>query len=378
VDALVVTTHPRLDRDNDWDTTSIPSEMAAVVIHEFGDPSVLRLEKVPTPHPSSGEVLVRVHTVSVNRVYDLDTRRGAKLPELVRFPRILGVDPTGDVVQVGAGVTGLTVGDRVASIGKLPCMSCEACRSHREVECASGRVLGVAEDGGYAEYIALPANAVHRIPSGISYSDANFIFRHFPAAFHLLRREAKLRHGEWVLIMGASGALATAGVQVAKLTGASVIAAAGSSERVAIAKSFGADFGIDYSANNLAEEVMRITNGRGVDVVFENVGEPRLWDGAFGSLARGGRLVTAGAHGGGRVMLDVHRLYLRRLTIIGSAGFRKEDVDTTVRAAAEGRIRAGKYTVMPLSDAKSAHQLLETNRSAGKILLAPTMTSGMV
>src|SRR5437773_1862738 len=132
--------------------------------------------------------------------------------------------------------------------------------------------------------------------------------------------KADVKPGEWVLVMGATGALGSCCVQVAQMLGAKVIAGAGADERVAAAKSYGADFGVNYRQQNLAEEIMRLTDGRGVDVACENIADPTLWPGVLNSLAIGGRLGTVGAHGGGEVKLDVKRLYMRRLRIIGAAG----------------------------------------------------------
>jgi NADPH:quinone reductase-like Zn-dependent oxidoreductase len=354
-------------------SSTAPERMQAMVIREFGPPSVLRLEEVATPRPAPHEILVRVHSVSVNRVYDLETRRGASRSRLVTLPLVLGHDPAGEVAAIGATVSGLAVGDRVVIPGKIPCLECAPCRDNRPADCLSPRLLGIQQWGGYAEYVAVPAQAAYKIPAELSFADATVIFRHFPAAYNLLLDRAGLQPGEWVLVMGASGALATSGIQVAKLAGATVIGAAGSSERVAIARSFGADHGIDYRSETLSAEVERLTGGRGVDVVFENVGDPELWTEAFGSMAQGGRLVTAGAHGGGQVVLDLHRLYLRRLRIIGGAGWTSRHLNRTVDDAAHGRIRAARHRVLPLQLAARAHDMLETDRSVGKIVLDPTL-----
>jgi NADPH:quinone reductase-like Zn-dependent oxidoreductase len=172
--------------------------------------------------------------------------------------------------------------------------------------------------------------------------------------------------------MGATGALGSSCVQVAKMLGAKVIAGAGTDERVELAKSCGADLGINYRARDLANEVMRLTDNAGVDVVCENISDPTLWPAAFASLALNGRLVTAGAHGGGTVKLDVKRLYMRRLRIIGAAGTNLTDVEKALDAAREGKIRAIIDRIMPLRDAAEAHRIVEQNQIAGKIILDPT------
>jgi NADPH:quinone reductase len=196
------------------------------------------------------------------------------------------------------------------------------------------------------------------------------MLRHFPTAFALARR-ADLRKGEWALVMGASGGLGACCVQVAKLAGARVIAAAGADDRVQAAVENGAEYGVNYRSQDLAAEVMRITDGQGADVVFENIADPTLWPGAFNSLAYRGRLVTAGAHGGGRVELDVRRLYLRRLRIIGGPGNNRADVERALEMIAQGKARAGINRILPLEGAAEAHRLLESDRVIGKVILQP-------
>jgi NADPH:quinone reductase-like Zn-dependent oxidoreductase len=346
--------------------------MKAVVLRSFGGPEVLALEEQSSPTPGTDEVLVRVHSVSVNRTLDLKVRAG-KYNADVRLPHVLGVDPAGVVVAVGRNVTDRKVGDRVAVLSLISCGLCVYCRSGEESLCMKSRHIGVHRWGGYAEYTAVPAKNTFVTPESLSFAEATVISRHFPMAFNLLENRAELKSGEWVLIMGATGALGNCGIQVAKLLGANVIAGAGSDERVAIALSYGADFGINYRRQDLALEVMRLTDGHGADVVYENIGDPDLWPGAFNSLAWAGRLVTAGSHGGGRVTLDITRLYLRRQRIIGVAGTNHRDVARSLAAAARGQIRAIIKEVMPLAKAAAAHRLLEEETVIGKIILDPTM-----
>jgi NADPH2:quinone reductase len=218
----------------------------------------------------------------------------------------------------------------------------------------------------------VPARYAVKLPDKISFAEGTVITRHFPMAFNLLASKADIKPGEWVLVMGATGALSSSCVQVAKMLGARVIAGVGSDERLEAAKKYGADFGVNYRRQNLAEEVMKLTEGNGVDVVCENIADPTLWPGAFNSLAMGGRLVTAGAHGGGNVNLDVKRLYMKRLRIIGAAGIHAPDVDKALEAARAGKIRAITDRTLPLHEAAEAHRILERNQTLGKIILDPT------
>jgi NADPH:quinone reductase len=335
--------------------------MKAVVIREFGPPEVMRLEDMSTPAPGPGEVLVRVHAVSVNRTLDLAVRAGT-YPARVELPHILGVDPSGVVAAVGQNVTTRRPGDRVITLQIL-----------RPATATAGpQILGVHAWGGYAEYVKVPAEATHPIPDGVDFVTATVVSRHAPVALSMLRDDAKVGPEDWILVMGAAGGLGSAGVQAAKHLGATVIAAAGSDDRVRAALELGADFGINYRAQDLTHETRRITGGRGVDVVFENIGDPDLFPRAFASLARDGRLITAGGHGGGTVPLDVKQLYMNGITVRGSVGrIRPADLDVALRAAAEGRYRVLVDRVLPLSDAALAHRIVDERSGTGKVVLRP-------
>ncbi len=330
-----------------------------MVIREFGAPGVMKLEDVPTPEPGPGEVLVAVHAVSVNRTLDLVVRAGkyARSPAL---PHILGVDPVGVIAKVGPGVTERKVGDRVVT----------TIRMNKPTE--PPRMLGIQMWGGYAEYVKLPADKTYLIPDGLGFVEACVTARHAPTAFHLLRDRAKVKAGEWVLVMGAAGGLGSAGVQAAKYLGAKVIAGAGADARVKAGLDLGADAGVNYRAQDLTAEVMRITEGKGVDVVFENIGDPAIFPKAFASIGRMGRLVTAGGHGGGTVPLDINRLYLNQIALIGAVGETPEDITLALQAAAEGKLKVLVDRVFPLSQAALAHELVDGRDGLGKVVLDPT------
>lgn len=321
----------------------------------------MRVEEVPAPEPGPGEVLIRVHAVSVNRTLDLVVRAG-KYTRPVTLPLVLGVDPAGVVARLGPGVTNRQVGDRVVT----------ALRVNRECQFAAPRLLGVHTWGGYAEFVKAPADNTQLIPDGLDFPTACVVARHAPTAFHLLRDRAKLKQGEWVLVMGAAGGLGSAGVQAAKYLGANVIAAAGTDERAKVGLELGADAGVNYRAQDLTAEVLRITQDRGVHVVFENIADPELFPKAFAAIGRHGRLVTAGAHGGGIVALDVNRLYHNQITIIGATGETPTDVKMSLEAAAAGRFKAVIDRLLPLSQAALAHEIVAARSGIGKVVLDAT------
>src|SRR5918999_5736105 len=345
--------------------------MKAIVLREFGGPEVLSYEDVPVPRPAPGEVLLKVHSVSVNRTLDLVVRAG-NYPVNIQMPHVLGVDPAGEVVEKGEGIDNFAIGDRVAVVSFIACRQCKQCLKGEEACCVASQHIGLHRWGGYADYVAVPASNAFKLPENVSYAQGSVIARHFPMAFNQLTSKAGVKPGEWVLIMGATGALGSCCIQVAKMLGAKVIAGAGADERVELAKNYGADFGINYRKQDLLAEVMSLTGNEGVDVACENISDPTLWPGAFNSLAINGRMVTAGAHGGGTVTLDVKRLYMRRLRIIGTAGTHVPDVYKALDAAGEGRIRAIIDRIMPLRAAADAHRTVERNQITGKIILDPT------
>ena len=210
------------------------------------------------------------------------------------------------------------------------------------------------------------------MPDGLDFATATVVSRHTPTAFTLLRDRAKLQAGEWVLVMGAAGGLGSAGVQVAKYLGAKVIAAAGAADRVKVGLDLGADAGVNYRAQDLTIEAMRITEGKGVNVVFENIGDPELFPKAFARWRGAAGWSRPAATAAALVPLDVNRLYQNHLTIIGATGETPDDVTLSLKAAAEGKFKALIDRIMPLSQAVQAHELIESRSGIGKIILDPT------
>lgn len=343
--------------------------MKAIVVREFGEPGVMKLEDIPTPEPGPGEVLVKVGAVSVNRGFDVNARAGNSAHG-AKLPLIMGVDPSGVVSAVGENVSEDRIGEHVNIRGMARCGSCSGCNEGKR--CSLSRPIGITAPGGYAEYIVVPDFQARQIPKNISFADATVICRHASAAFSEIHT-AQLKEGEWALVMGAAGALASFVVQFAKLKGAHVIAAAGGQDRLDAATALGADYTVNYRTQNLEEEVRRITNGRGVDAVFENIGDPDLWPGAWDSLAMNGRLVTVGFHGGGTVPLDLKKLHMRRLKVLSSAmdSGSSDVLGDCLKLAAEQKIRPLIGKILPLAEAAEGHRLVESGEVVGKVILEP-------
>jgi NADPH:quinone reductase len=345
--------------------------MKAMVIHEFGPPDVLTYEDVPDPQPREGEVRIRIHAATVNRVLDVSLRAGREGFRAPVLPLIPGVDCAGIIDDVGEGVTRWTAGQRVAAAGAMPLEPCP--------EDGSGYpgplgMMGIKRPGGFAELVCVPACAAVEVPQALDFHRAAVIMRHAPTAWNLLINAAKLKPGETVLIMGAGGNLGTTGIQIAKnVVGASVIAAAGSDDRVKLGLDLGADHGVNYHKTDLREEVMKVTGGRGVNVVYDNIASSKVLPQAFLTLGMNGRLVTAGAHGGPDVVINFAHLYHKKITIMGRTGHRGADIPRCFAAAAEGKLEAQIEMLLPLSRAAEAHRLVESGTVAGKIVLDPTL-----
>jgi NADPH:quinone reductase len=346
--------------------------MKAIVIHEYGPPEVLRYEEVPDPVPRQGEIRIRVHAATVNRVLDVSLRAGREPHRGPVLPLIPGVDCAGIVDAVGPQVGRWRVGDRVAAAGVMPLNICAEDGAGYD---GPQGMMGIKRPGGFAELIAVPACAAVAVPEHLDFHHASVIMRHVPTAWNLLMHVAELKKGETVLIMGAGGNLGTIGIQIAKnVIGAAVIAAAGSDERVRLGINLGADYGINYNTQDIREEVMKITGGKGVNVLYDNIANPSVLPLAFHAIGMDGRLVTAGAHAGPDVAIDFSHLYHKRITIKGRPGFTPSDLPDCMAAAADGKVVPQIDRVMPLSRAAEAHRLIEESDGQGKIVLDPTLS----
>ena len=331
--------------------------MKAMLYREFGPPEVLHYEEVPDPVPGAGEIALEVRACSVNRVLDVAVRAGKQPQRKVRLPHIGGVDPVGIVTAVGPGVTDRKIGDTVAVFQHI----------------GGGKMFGIHCWGGNARLTKAPVAATCIVPKGVSFADACVLARHAPVAWNLLVHMGKLKAGEWVLVMGAAGNLGSIGIQLAKTLGARVIACAGSAARAAIGLELGADYAIDYSKHALKDEVLRITDGHGLDMVYDNIANPEPTARAIEALAYDGRLVTAGAHGGPVVPVNFFHVYDHRITLMGSPQSRPEDAMPALDAAAAGKMRVLLERVMPLSEAAAAHRLVESSPATGKVILDPSL-----
>jgi NADPH:quinone reductase-like Zn-dependent oxidoreductase len=341
----------------------------AVVFHEFGNSDVLRLEELPDPVAGAGEVVIDVTATALNHL-DVDVREGvSRFP--VEFPHILGVEPVGRIEALGEGVEGWQPGDRVAAYLIAVCGACTYCRSGRESLCtAPAWFVSMGSGGAYAEKVLCKATQLVRIPDGVTDVEAAASHIAFGTAWHMLVTRAKLRPGETVLVNSVGSGIGSAAVQVAKLSGAFVIGNSSRDDKLAKAKELGLDVGVNYTTQDVAEVVMEVTDGHGVDVVYEHVGG-ELFQQGLDSLAKDGRLVVCGAHAGEVVPFDVIPFFRRQLSVIGSFVFDRREAETVFRLIARGDLKPQVAATFPLEQAKEAMDLMESREFFGKIVLTP-------
>ena len=342
--------------------------MHAVRYHQFGGVEELRYEEVPTPRPGPGEVAVRVGACGVNQV-DILSRQGLT-PFKTPVPHVSGSDVAGEVSELGPGVAGIERGAKVVILPTLSCGACEMCRRGEDNMCLKSGIFGIMSDGGYAQYTIAPARNILPLPDMLGVVDAAAMAIVGSTAWHMLVERARLRQAEDLLVVAAGSGIGAMAVQIGKLSGARVIATAGSPAKLDKLKALGADFVVDHSRPNWSQEVRRITARRGVDVVFEHVGAA-TWENSLQSLTRNGRLVTCGGHTGFNVGIDLWQLFVKQITLIGSFAATRHDLVNVLALAGRGLLRPVLHEVLPLADAAQAQQLMEARGIFGKIVLTP-------
>lgn len=323
--------------------------MLAARIHEDGGPDVVRVEEAPDPVAGRGEVLVRLHAASLNHL-DVWVRKG--LPSVPK-PRILGADGAGVVVALGEGTDRFAEGDEVVLNPGLD---------------EGARIVGEHMDGTHAELIALPADYVYPLPKGVSLEEAAAFPLVFETVYRMLVTRAGLREGEWVLVWGIGGGIGTASLQIAKALGAHVLATSGSSEKLARARALGADAVVNHAEEDVADAVRQATGGHGADVVVEHVGEA-TWKTSLQVAAPGARIAVCGATSGPNPPANLHRIWWKQLTVLGSTMGTRADFEGAYELVASGRARPIVDRVFPLAEAAEAHRYLEEGRQLGKVVL---------
>jgi len=341
--------------------------MKATIFRQHGGAEVLEYTEMPDPVIRANEVLVEVKACALNHL-DIFIRNGMPGIE-IPLPHILGCDVAGVVREVGELVTWVKAGDEVMVQPGGSCGHCQACLSGQDNLCREYDMIGYRRNGGYAELVAVPGANIIPKPTELSWPEAAALPLVTVTAWHMLVTRANVQPGEDVLVHAAGSGVGSIVIQIAKLRGARVITTASTDEKLAKARDLGADETINYTRDDWPKEVRRLTERRGVDVVVEHTGAA-TWPGSIAALKNNGRLVTCGATSGFDARTDLRQVFYRHLTLLGSFMGSKAELLEAMKFVAQGKIRAIVDRVLPLSDARQAHELMENRGQFGKIVLA--------
>ncbi|MFX1252071.1 MAG: zinc-binding dehydrogenase [Promethearchaeota archaeon] len=345
--------------------------MKAVVFNEHGGIEKLVYTDFPTPKIEFNQVLINVKAVALNHL-DLFVRQG--WPGLnLELPHILGSDIAGVIAEVGAEVQGIEIGQKVIVDPNVYCGVCEFCLLGEHSLCREYAIIGEHKRGGYAEFVAIQAANVIPIPerSALNFAQAAAVPLTFMTAWRMLMTKAQLRAGQDILIIGIGGGVALAAMQIAKLVGARVFVTSSSDEKLEKAKKLGADYGINYREKpDWHKEIFIQTNRRGVDVVVDSAGQA-TWEKSLRSLRKGGRLVTCGATTGPMAQTNLSLLFWKQLEILGSTMGSRSELRDVLKLVWDQKLKPVVDQVLPLSEAKEAHQILKEGKQFGKLVLEP-------
>ncbi len=339
--------------------------MRAAVIHEWGGPSVLQVEDVPEPELTSDGVLIRVEACGI-AYHDVVQRNGA-MKRGTTLPMILGYEVGGIVEAVGSLVTDFQPGDRVCNKPWHSCGNCRYCRTGMETSCVRRRVV----HGGYAEKVVFPAEVLVKVPDSLALDSACMLGASAAVALNAVRDVGKIRLGDTILITGASGGVGRPCVELARAAGATVIAISRSAEKVEALISTGAHHvivaaeGMDFSP-----QVKQLTDGRGADIVVDNVGS-RVFTASFKSLALGGRYVMVGQLFREDITINPAFIFFQRAQILGVGSARRDQLEDVVALAARGVIKPIVAKVLSLDQIAEAHAMVERGDLFGRVLIHP-------
>ena len=339
--------------------------MKAIRIHEHGGADALKWDDIPEPELSVNQVLVDIKATSLNHL-DIWIRKG--IPG-VPLPLITGSDAAGIISEVGDGVKKSRIGEKVMIQPLIFCGKCASCNKGKENLCKSMGIMGENCQGVNAERIIVEESQAIPFPDQLSFEAAASFALVAQTSFQMLVSRANLQAGEFVLIWGASSGVGSMGIQIAKAMGATVIAIAGTNEKCEKAGLLGADHILNYKTDDIFSEVKSLTNGKGIDVVFEHVGQ-ETWNISMKSLARGGRVVTCGATTGFKANLNLTHLFFKQQSILGSTMGSVSSFDGALTLLNEGKIKPVIDRIFPISEIQSAHEYLESSMQFGKVVLS--------
>jgi len=342
--------------------------MKAIVFYEHGTLDQVTYTDVPEPDIGPDDILMDVKAAALNRL-DLWVLKG--WPGLnLKSPHIMGSDGAGVIARIGKNVANFVEGDRVAVNPTLSCGRCPYCRSGRDNLCEHFAILGEHVDGFFAHYAAVPSRNLLKLPDHVPFATAAAASLVYVTAWHSMISRGQLRPGESVLIIGATGGVNTAAVQVAKLAGARPIYVVGSSaEKLDLARDLGADVTINRKEENWGEVVFKASGRQGVDMVVDNVGAATFFT-SLRSLRKGGRLLTVGNTSGPKFELDNRLIFVQHLSIIGSSMGPISDYEEVMSLVFDGRLRPVIDSITPMQEGLTALHRLNKGHVLGKLVLA--------
>lgn len=342
--------------------------MRAVHITEHGGTDVIEYAEREEPTIDDDEVLVNVKAASLNHL-DIWTRKG--LPGLdLNMPHIPGSDAAGVAVKVGNDVTRFESGDHVTVTAGVSCGKCEFCRKGEESLCTSFRILGEHIPGVHAEKVAVPEENLIKVPDHVDWEIAGSASLVFQTAWRMLLSQGELSPTEKVLVLGASGGVGHAAVQIADYVGAEVYATASTDKKLEYAADCGADHLINYKEDDFAKEIYEMTDGRGVDMVVDHIGA-ETYSNSLRSLAKGGRIVTCGATTGPNPDAGLNRIFWDQLSVIGSTMATPGEVDDVLDLVWDGTFEPRIRDTLPMSETAQAHEMIENREGFGKVVVVP-------
>ncbi len=340
--------------------------MKAVIFKEHGEVDRLIYTDFDEPKPGKGEVKIKVEACALNHL-DIWVRLGGR-PVSMPMPHISGSDVAGTVAEVGEDVEGIEVGQRVVAAPGLSCGQCEHCLTNNDSACDEFKLLGFQVQGGYAEYTVVPARNIIPVTDTLSYEQWASIPLVFVTAWHMLFSRGNLRCDENVLIQAAGSGVGIAAIQLAKLAGANVITTASTEDKLKLGKELGADEVINYREQDFVEECKRLTDGKGVDLIFDHIGGETFSKG-LDALNKNGRICNCGITAGVEANVNLFFLFAKQLTIHGSYMGSLTEQKKVIKLAEQGKVKPVVDKVFPLQEAQAAQQYMLDRKNLGKIVL---------
>lgn len=342
--------------------------MKAIRIHNYGGPEQLKIDDLPEPSPKEKEIKIQVKASSLNHL-DVWIRQGLLKALKLPLPLVPGSDGCGVVAETGSGVAQFKKGDRIFWNPGFGCGKCHPCQSGNEALCMEYKILGEHCNGAHQQFLCLPEERLITLPDNISFEEGAAFPLVFMTAWHMLVQKAKIQKGQTVLIMAGASGVSSAGIQIAKLKGARVITTVGSEKAKQKATELGADETIDHYKEDIGKRSIELTNGTGVDIIFEHVGA-KVWKSCLKALAKGGKLVTCGATTGPEVSINLRHIFMKHQQILGSTMGNKRDLEEIVKWISEKKLKPVIDQVLPYTEVAKGHEMVEKGGLFGKVVLS--------